>query len=122
MLKYDVVSTLKYDVVLTLKSDVETTLKSDVETTLKSDVETTLKSDVETTLKSDVETTLKMGCFPDVEFNRWKLVVQHRDLKSTLKQHWNNVVCRLGLFHERFTRVPSVHRRDLKISIKILSS
>ena len=48
--------------------------------------------------------TLKQGrkwvVFPTLKsitlFQRWKLVVQLRNLKSTLKQRWNNVVCRLG--------------------------
>ena len=85
----------------TLKSGVVSTLKSNVISTLKSDIVfSTLKSGVVSTLKSDVETTLKNGCFPDVEINHvvsmLKIGVQRRDLKSTLKQHWNNVVCRLG--------------------------
>ena len=53
-------------------------------------------------LRLDFEMTLKMCCFSDVEsitlFQRWKLVAQRRDLKSTLKQRWNNEVCWLGTF------------------------
>ena len=42
-----------------------------------------------------------MVVFPTLKsitfYQRWNFVVQRRDLKSTIKQRWNNVVCRLGV-------------------------
>ena len=80
-------------------------LKYDVASTLNSAVVSTLKSDVVSTLKSDDETTMKMGRYTDVEINavfqHWKLVVKRRNLKPTLNQRWNNIVCRLEKFHKK---------------------
>ena len=46
---------------------------------------------------NNVENGLFFPTLKSITYQRWKLVVQRRNLKSTLKQRWNNV-CWLGVW------------------------